>query len=120
MVFLILLYHAPLQRAFSPSFSKILELLFTSSRVLIRSWLFSTQNFPCSVSICACLELVWRFGRRTFYIGGHTHRKLIKHGKFCMLNDQLLTKSPVLLKENSIDVQQLQSMMYTHMFMTIG
>ena len=33
------------------------------------SWWFCIQHLPCSVSFSACLEVVWRFKRRTFCIG---------------------------------------------------
>ena len=35
---------------------------------LVGSWLFCIQVLACSVSFSACLELVWRFEWRTFYI----------------------------------------------------
>ena len=40
-----------------------------STRLLVGSWLFCIQHLPYLVSCGACLEVVWRFERRTFYIG---------------------------------------------------
>ena len=41
---------------------------YPPSQRLVRSWLFCIQHCPCLVSFGACLELVWRFKWRTFYI----------------------------------------------------
>ena len=107
---------------FAEGFSKILELSFNSSRILIRSWLFSIQNCPCSVvsvhawSWCGGLDEE----HSILVYGSQTPQKLLKHWKFCMLNNQLLTKSPFSLKENFIDIKQLQSMMYTYMIRTMS
>ena len=48
---------------------QILEFSSNSTWLLIRSWLFWIQHLPSSVSFGACLEVVWRFEQRTFYIG---------------------------------------------------
>ena len=46
-----------------------IELSSNSTWRLVWSWLFCLQNLPCLVSFCACVEVVWRFEQRTFYIG---------------------------------------------------
>ena len=47
----------------------VLEFPVTQRDFLVGSWLCCIQHLPCLVSCGACLEVVWRFERRTFYIG---------------------------------------------------
>jgi hypothetical protein len=39
-----------------------------STSLLIRSWLLCIQHLPCLVNFGACLEVLWRFEQRTFFV----------------------------------------------------
>jgi hypothetical protein len=46
-----------------------LELFFDSSRLLVRSWLFAYNYFPCPVIFYCMLDSVWRFEQRAICTG---------------------------------------------------
>ena len=103
-----------------------LELFFNSTWVLVRSWMFCLQNFPCFGLVCgACLaplgmpKWVWPSMNRyrMFYLQTSTlpprmHHKLTKHGRFCMQNNQLPTKTHVESKDNSILSKKILSSLF--------
>ena len=46
------------------------SILFVQTGVLVRSWLFRLQNFPCLRKVLdACLGWLWRLQQRTSYVG---------------------------------------------------
>ena len=52
----------------APSIHKGIELSSDSGCLLVGSWLFCIQHLQCSDGYSVCLEVVWNFERRAFYI----------------------------------------------------
>lgn len=79
--------------------SSMLKLSFTSTRVLVSSWLFCIQYFPYSMRFWCTLEPVWRFEQRTFYISSFRAKLIlacqegIRSAKWTLNPTNLLTDS---------------------------
>ena len=81
-----------------------IELSFVFQRsLLVRSWLFCILYFGCLVGFGACLELLGRIQRRTFYIG--SLRAKLKTWQVLSTNNQFPTKTLVSLKDDSIKIK---------------
>ena len=70
---------------------KTIELSYNSTGLLVESWLFCIQYFPCSVRM---------FLVQTSTPTSSMYRNLSEHGKFVMPNNQLPPNTPVELKDN--------------------
>jgi hypothetical protein len=88
------------------------KLSVNSTGVLVGSWLFCVQYFPCSISFQYMLGAgveIWplmkhyrMFFNQTSTPASMMHLKFTEHGKECMQINELPIKTPAELTDNSL------------------